>query len=42
MVYSLGMEPIEVGSESVGGGALHFMLVSSIFHVVDAIAGYSA
>jgi hypothetical protein len=32
MVYSLGMEPSEVGSESVGeGGVLRFRLVSSFF-----------
>jgi len=35
MVYSLGMEPSEVGRESVGGrgggGALRFRLVSSFF-----------
>jgi hypothetical protein len=43
VVYSLGMEPSEVGSESVGGGGgpLRFRSVSGFFFV-DAIAGYSA
>ena len=38
MVYSLGMEPSEVGSGSVGGwGALRFRLVSGFFFpFVDA------
>ena len=31
MVYSLGMEPSEVGSASVGVGALRFRLVSGFF-----------
>ena len=31
MVYSLGMEPSEVGSESVRGGAFRFRLVSVFF-----------
>ena len=41
MVYSVGMEPSEVGRVSWGGGALRFWLVSGFFFV-DAIAGYSA
>jgi len=41
MVYGLGMEPSEMGSESVWGGGLRFRLVSSFFYFVDTIAGYS-
>ena len=43
MVYSLGREPSDVGSEQVvGGGGVAFYVSVQFFHVPDAISGYSA